>query len=321
MQLAAGAPAARILAFGAYQPAKVVTNDDLATTIDTSDEWIRSRVGIASRRIAAADETVADMAAAAGGKALAASGLAASDIDLAIVATCTQETQIPNVSAVVAHRMGIPAPGAYDINAACAGFCYGLASASDAIRAGSAKHVLVIGAEKLSAWVDWTDRSTCIIFADGAGAAVVTAAETAAEAGIGPVVWGSAGEHADKIFVADRTSFIFQEGQVVFRWATSALAPVARAACEQAGVAPADLAAFVPHQANLRIVERIARQLGAKNAIVANDIIDSGNTSSASIPLALARMTEKGSIGSGAPVLIIGFGAGLTYAAQVITTP
>ncbi len=321
MHLAAGAPAARILGFGSYRPAKVVTNDDLAATLDTSDEWIRSRVGIARRRIAAADETVTDMAAAAAGKAIATSGLSAADIDLVIVATCTQETQIPNSSAVVAHRLGIPAPGAYDVNAACAGFCYGLANASDAIRAGSARHVLVIGAEKLSSWVDWGDRSTCIIFADGAGAAVVAPTGEADEAGVGPVVWGSAGEFADKIYIADRNSFIFQEGQTVFRWATSALAPTARRACELAGVSPADLAAFVPHQANLRIVEAIARQLKAPNAVVANDIVESGNTSSASIPLALTQMTETGVLASGDPVLIMGFGAGLTYAAQVIAMP
>ena len=177
MQLTEAAPGARILAFGGYQPARVVTNDDLAVSVDTTDEWIRSRVGIASRRIAAPDETVADMAVAAGGKALAASGLAASDIDLVIVATCTAEVPIPNVAATVATRLGIVAPGAYDLNAACAGFCYALGTASDAVRAGSSRHVLVIGAEKLSQWVDWTDRSTCIIFADGAGAAVVGRAD------------------------------------------------------------------------------------------------------------------------------------------------
>jgi 3-oxoacyl-[acyl-carrier-protein] synthase III len=321
MQPTPGAPAARILAFGGYQPAKVVTNDDLAATLDVSDEWIRSRVGIASRRIAAPGETVADMAVAAGGKALAASGIAPCDIDLVIVATCTQESQIPSASAAVAHRLGIRSPGAYDLNAACAGFCYALASASDAIRAGSARHVLVIGAEKMSSWVSWRDRSTCIIFADGAGAAVVTAARSAGAASIGPVVWGSAGEHADKIAIADRGSFLSQQGQAVFRWATSALAPAARAACERAGVSPADLAGFVPHQANLRIVEAIARQLGVANAVVANDIIESGNTSSASIPLALARMTGRGDLASGARVLVLGFGAGLTYAAQVIAIP
>jgi 3-oxoacyl-[acyl-carrier-protein] synthase III len=183
-------------------------------------------------------------------------------------------------------------------------------------------HVLVIGAEKLSQWVDWTDRSTAIIFADGAGAAVVgPVADPADGPGIGPVVWGSDGDMADKIYIKDRNSFIFQEGQAVFRWATTALAPVARKACEAAGVAPGELAAFVPHQANLRIVEAIARRLGAPQAKVADDIVTAGNTSSASIPLALSRMIERGELGSGAPALLIGFGAGICYAAQVIILP
>jgi 3-oxoacyl-[acyl-carrier-protein] synthase III len=320
MRLTEGAAGARILAFGGYQPARVVTNDDLAATVDTNDQWIRSRVGIASRRIAGPDETVADMAVAAGGKALAASGLAAEDIDLVIVATCTPEVQIPNTAATVARRLGIGAPGAYDMNAACAGFCYALASASDAVRTGSARNVLVVGAEKLSQWIDWTDRSTCIIFADGAGAVVVSGAEPG-EAGIGPVVWGSAGDMADKIYIPDRDGFIFQEGQAVFRWATTALHPVALQACERAGVAPTELAAFVPHQANLRIVEAIARKLGAPQALVADDIVTAGNTSSASIPLALSRMLERGEIPSGAPVLLLGFGAGICYAGQVIKVP
>ncbi|HEV2450924.1 MAG TPA: beta-ketoacyl-ACP synthase III [Streptosporangiaceae bacterium] len=322
MRLEHGAPGARILAFGGYQPPTEVTNDDLARQVDTSDEWIRSRVGIASRRIAAPDETVADMAVAAAGKALASSGLSPGDIDLVIVATCTQESQIPNVSATVAHRLGIVAPGAYDVNAACAGFCYALANASDAIRAGSARHVLVIGAEKLSDWVDWTDRATCIIFADGAGAAVAgPVAEADQRPGIGPVVWGSTGNLADTIRVPDRTSYINQEGQAVFRWATTALYPVALEACERAGVAPQDLDAFIPHQANLRIVEAIARRLDAPQALVADDIVHAGNTSSASIPLALSRMIERNEISSGARALLLGFGAGLCYAAQVITVP
>ena len=313
---------ARILAFGGYRPDKEVTNDDLAKLVNTNDEWIRSRVGIASRRIAADDETVTDMAEAAGAKALAASGLTPKSIDLVIVATCTPEVQIPNVSASVAHRLGIAAPGAYDLNAACAGFCYALANASDAVRAGTARHVLVIGAEKLSQWVDWTDRSTCIIFADGAGAAVVGPVTDPAEPpGIGPVAWGSAGGLADKICIADRDSFIVQEGQAVFRWATTELTPVARAACEAAGVAPEDLDVFVPHQANLRIVEAIARRLKATRARVADDIVHAGNTSSASIPLALSRMIERDEIASGQRALLLGFGAGMCYAAQVIKVP
>ena len=322
MRLTEGSAGARILAFGGYQPARVVTNDELSQTVDTTDEWIRSRVGIASRRLAGPDETVADMAVAAGGKALAGSGLSPAEIDLVIVATCTPEVQIPNTAAQVARRLGIVAPGAYDLNAACAGFCYALASASDAVRTGTAGNVLVIGAEKLSQWVDWTDRSTCIIFADGAGAAVVgPLADPQDAAGIGPVAWGSAGDMADKIYIKDRDSFIFQEGQAVFRWATTALAPVARRACERAGVDPSELAAFVPHQANLRIIESIARKIGAPQAIVADDIVTAGNTSSASIPLALSRMIERGELASGAPVLVMGFGAGLCYAAQVITVP
>ena len=321
MRLTEGSAGARILAFGSYQPARVVTNDELAARVDTSDEWIRSRVGIASRRIAGPDEAVADMAVAAGGKALAASGLSAEDIDLVIVATCTPEVQIPNTAATVARRLGINAPGAYDMNAACAGFCYALAAASDSVRAGTAGNVLVIGAEKLSQWIDWTDRSTCIIFADGAGAAVVSPVTDPGEAGVGPVVWGSAGDMADKIYIKDRDSFIFQEGQAVFRWATTALYPIAAQACERAGVAVDDLTAFVPHQANLRIIEAIARKLGVPRERLADDIVHAGNTSSASIPLALARLAERGDLKSGSHALLLGFGAGLCYAAQVITVP
>ena len=277
MRLTDGQAGARVLAFGGYQPARVVTNDELSQTVDTNDEWIRSRVGIASRRIAGPDETVTDMAVQAGGKALAASGLSPSDVDLVIVATCTPEVQIPNVAALVAKRLGIVAPGAYDLNAACAGFCYALANAADAVRTGTAKNVLVIGAEKLSQWIDWTDRSTCIIFADGAGAAVVGPVADPGDApGIGPVHWGSDGDLADKIFIKDRDSFIVQEGQAVFRWATSALAPIALKACEKAGVEPTELAAFIPHQANLRIVEAIARKIGAPQAVVAQDIVNAG---------------------------------------------
>jgi 3-oxoacyl-[acyl-carrier-protein] synthase-3 len=316
-----GAAGARILAFGGYQPGNVVSNDDIAARVDTTDEWIRSRVGIVSRRFAGPDETVADMAVVAGGKALAASGLSPADIDLVIVATCSPEVPIPNAAAEVGHRLGIVAPGAYDLNAACAGFCYALANASDAIRSGTARHVLVIGSEKMTAWVDPADRSTCIIFADGAGAAVVGPVADGEAPGIGPVAWGSAGDLAEKITIADRDSFLYQEGQAVFRWATTAMHPVAVQACERAGVAVSDLAAFVPHQANLRIMEAIARKLGIPREIMADDIVHAGNTSSASIPLALSRMAERGELKPGSRALLLGFGAGLCYAAQVITVP
>jgi len=313
-----GAPYARILGLGEHRPAAVVTNDDLAARVDTNDQWIRDRVGVVSRRIAAPDESVVDMAAAAGGKAVAACGLQPADIDLVIVATCTMPSQIPNAAAQVAARLGIRAPGAFDVNAACAGFVYGVSTAASAVVSGTARHVLVIGAEKLSDWTDWDDRSTCIIFADGAGAAVVGPSDTPA---IGPVAWGSAGDLADTIEVKDRLSYLRQEGQAVFRWATTALVPVAREACELAGVDTAELAAFVPHQANLRIIEAIARKLGAGQAVLARDIVESGNTSSASIPLALCQLVERGEVASGAPTLLLGFGAGLTYAGQVVLCP
>ncbi|HEY0935620.1 MAG TPA: beta-ketoacyl-ACP synthase 3, partial [Trebonia sp.] len=230
---------AKILGFGGYQPDRVMTNDELARLVDTNDEWIRTRTGIASRRIARDDETVADMGEAAGAKALAASGLEPSDIDLVIVATFSPETPLPNVAATVAYRLGIPAPGAYDLNAACAGFCYAIAAASDSVRTGSARNVLVVGSEKMSSWIDWTDRSTCIIFADGAGAAVVGPTGPGEPTGIGPVVWGSAGDQASKITITGRTGALAQDGQAVFRWATTAMAPVALEACRRAGVTPA----------------------------------------------------------------------------------
>ncbi|WP_283133366.1 beta-ketoacyl-ACP synthase III [Rhizohabitans arisaemae] len=313
-----GASGTRIVSMGHYQPANVVTNADLAPSIGIGDEWIRNRVGIAARRIADPGESVVDMATAAASKALAAGGLTPDVIDLVIVATCSSESSMPNAASQVAHALGVPSPGAYDVNAACAGFSYALALASDGVRAGSARHVLVVGAEKMSAWTDGGDRTTGIIFADGAGAAVVG---PSARPGIGPVVWGSAGHLGDKITIKDRHSSIRQQGQAVFRWAITSLHPVALEACRRAGVDPSDLAAFVPHQANLRIVEAIAAKIQAGTAVIARDVVESGNTSAASIPLALSRMIERGEVPSGAPALLLGFGAGLTYAAQVVTVP
>jgi len=308
----------RIAGFGHYQPPTVVTNADIvARGVDTNDEWIRSRVGISERRFAM-DESVIDMAEAAASKALASSGISPDEIDLVILATCTGKQQIPGGSASVAARLGIDAPGAYDINAACAGFVYAVASASNAVIAGQARNVLVIGSEKLTDYVDLFERSTGIIFADGAGACVVTASDAA---GIGPVVWGSDGSQVDVISTDPESATLRQQGQTVFRWATSTMGGVALASCEAAGVEPDELAAFIPHQANLRIIDLIAKKLNAANAVVARDIVTSGNTSSASIPIALSKMIERGEIASGAPVAIVGFGAGLTYAGQVILAP
>ncbi|MDG4799377.1 beta-ketoacyl-ACP synthase III [Micromonospora sp. WMMD980] len=310
----------RIAAMGHYQPSRVVTNDELAQMVDTNDEWIRDRVGIVTRRIAG-DETVADMAIAAAGKALANSGLTAADIDLVVVATCTSVDRSPNVACRVAGKLGINAPGAYDINTACSGFAYALGTVDHAVRAGAARNAIVIGAEKLSDFTDWTDRSTCIIFGDGAGAAVVTATADDEPAGIGPVVWGSAPEKSDAVRIEGWQPYIAQEGQSVFRWATTSLAPLARQACERAGVDPSELAAFVPHQANGRIIDGIAKRLNIPDAIIAKDIVESGNTSAASIPLALSKLVERREVPSGAPVLLFGFGGGLTYAGQVVRCP
>jgi 3-oxoacyl-[acyl-carrier-protein] synthase-3 len=310
----------RIVALGHYQPSRVVTNDEIAQLVETSDEWIRDRVGIVTRRIADG-ESVADMATAAAGKALANSGLTAADIDLVVVATCSSADRSPNVACRVAANLGITAPGAYDINTACSGFTYALGTVDHAIRAGASRNALVIGAEKLSDITDWTDRSTCIIFADGAGAAVVTAAAEDEPAGIGPVIWGSAPEKSDAVRIEGWRPYIQQEGQSVFRWATTELAPLARQACERAGVDPSELAAFVPHQANARIIDGIVKRLGIPDAIIAKDIVESGNTSAASVPLALSKLVERREVPSGAPVLLFGFGGGLTYAGQVVRCP
>lgn len=309
----------RILGLGHYRPANVITNHDLiARGVDSDDEWIKSRVGIAERRWADPDETVVDMAEAAASKALANSGVVASDIDFVLVATCTIPEPIPAAAPQLAYRLGVEAPGAYDISSGCAGFVYGLSAASAAIRAGQARNVLVVASERFSGWLDMTDRSTCIILGDGAGAAVVGPSD---EPSIGPVVWGSDGEQFDSVAIDAESRYFRQEGQAVYRWATSQMAPVGREACRRAGIDPSELAAFVPHQANLRIIDAIARKLDAPNAVVARDIVTSGNTSAATIPLALSRMVEHGEIPSGAPVLLLGFGSGLAYAGQVVLAP
>jgi 3-oxoacyl-[acyl-carrier-protein] synthase III len=325
LRLPAIVPGARISGLGSVQPDNVVTNDDLAQRMDTDDQWIRERVGIQSRRIAEPDTSLVDMASEAGARAVKDAGLAPNEIDTVIVATCTMPNFIPNAAAQTAERIGIPAPGAFDLNAACAGFCFGVASAADLVRGGTSRHALVIGAEKLSDWLDWTDRSTAIIFADGAGAAVVSAAPDEGSVGIGPVAWGSAGDMAQAIRIKDETNALHQEGQAVFRWATTRIAPVALRAIELAGLTPADIDVFVPHQANLRIVEAVAKRLRVKGARadlrVADDIIHSGNTSSASIPLALDHMRADGRLRPGDTALLVGFGAGLSYAGQVVVIP
>ncbi|GAA3180755.1 MULTISPECIES: beta-ketoacyl-ACP synthase III [Streptomyces] len=311
-------PGSRVLAVGHHQPPGVLTNDDLASMVETDDAWIRSRVGIRTRHIAGPDETVDSMAAQAAAKALASSGVPAEEIDLVLVATCTATDRSPNTAARVAAALQLAAPATMDINVVCSGFTHALATADHAIRAGSARSALVIGAEKFSAVTDWTDRTTCVLVGDGAGAAVVTASE---EEMIGPVLWGSVPGMGHAVRIEGEPARFAQEGQTVYRWATTQLPAIARQVCERSGIAPADLAGIVLHQANLRIIEPVARKIGAVNAVVARDVVDSGNTSAASVPLALSKLVERGEITTGDPVLLFAFGGNLSYGGQVIRCP
>ena len=319
IKLREGAPGASILGLGSYRPRRRVTNDELAQVMDTNDEWIQSRVGIAERRWASEDETLVDMSIAAGGKALAASGLAPDQIDLVIVASASLTAPIPGIGPQVAHRLGIPRPGAFDLNAGCAGFCYALGVANDAIRSGEATNVLVVGVERLSDVTDQTDRSTAVIFADGAGAAVLGPTD---EPGIGPVAWGSDGDQYTAIEIAAGRSTMTMAGQTVYRWATTKLTQTLIEAMEKAGVTAADIDVFAPHQANLRIIESMAKKLGFReDTVIARDIVQSGNTSAASVPLALTALMESGEAKSGDLCLVLGYGAGLTFAGQVMRLP
>ena len=317
-----GSPGSRISGLGHFRPDRVVNNEELSLIMDTNDEWIRSRVGIAERRFGGEDDSVVSMGARASAKALAEAGLQPTDIDTIIVATCSLNSPVPHAATQIAGALGIPAPGTFDLNAACAGFCYGIAAADQAVRTGASTNVLVVGSERLTDWTKPDDRATAIIFADGAGAAVVSASE---EPGIGPVIWGSDEKNLDAIRIEGRNGHFIQEGQTVFRWATTKIAPVAIRAAAAAGVALADIDVLVTHQANLRIIEAIAKKIvssgGRPDLKVGRDIVTSGNTSSASIPIALDRMRAAGEVASGEVVLSVAFGAGLTYASQVFLCP
>ncbi len=325
-----GAAHARILAVGGYRPERVVTNAEICERIDSSDEWIRERSGIRERRFARADETVVDMATAASEVAITRAGIDPSAIGMVLLATVSWPYQTPAAATEVASRIGAMDAAAADLSAACAGFCYGVGMAADMVRGGSAEYVLVIGVEKLSDWTDPTDRSTAFIFADGAGAVVIGPSD---EPAIGPTIWGADGAQRDAItmtrnFVQFRDTpgaefpALAMQGQQVFRWAVGEMPKVCRRALDAAGVAPEQLDVFVPHQANARIVDAMVRGLKLpEHVTVSHDIEFTGNTSAASIPLAMEAMLESGQARSGDTALLIGFGAGLAYAAQVVTLP
>jgi 3-oxoacyl-(acyl-carrier-protein) synthase III len=274
------------------------------------------------------------MSVAASRQALERSGIAAEQIDCVVVATVSHLLQTPAVATAIAHELGTNQAAAFDISAACAGFCHGIALASDMVRGGSAGHVLVIGVERLSDITDIYDRGTAFIFADGAGAVVIGPSDTP---GIGPVVWGSDGEQFDLIRQKEDwrdvvgtperpgsglMPHLVMQGNPVFRWAAFTMAKVAQQALDRAGVAIEDLDLFVPHQANMRIIDAMARAMKLPDDVrVARDIADQGNTSAASIPLALDRMLADGEAKSGDTALFVAFGAGLAYAAQVVIVP
>ena len=319
----------RIYAYGAARGENAVPNDDLVGPIDSSDEWIRQRTGIITRTRANAETTAIELSTDAAAEAIARSGVDPADIDAVIVATISNPKQTPSVSAIVADRVGANPAAAYDVNAACAGFAYAVAQADALIRGGAAHYAVVVGAEKLSDVVDPTDRSISFLLGDGAGAVVIGPSDYA---GIGPTVWGSDGSKADAVgmnhtLVEFRDGLapwptLRQEGPTVFRWAVWEMVKVARQALEAAGVEASDLAAFVPHQANMRIIDEFAKQLGLpESVVIARDIETTGNTSAASIPLATHRLLEEHPEVSGGLALQIGFGAGLVFGAQVVVLP
>ncbi|HEY9294604.1 MAG TPA: beta-ketoacyl-ACP synthase III [Microlunatus sp.] len=307
-----------IIGAGYFQPARVLSNHDLEGMVDTNDEWIRQRTGIRERRIAGDDDTVPSMATAAAQDALDNAGITAAAVDLIVVATCTSDQRSPNTAGRVSKNLGTPAPVAMDINVACSGFVHALAVADQAIQAGTATTALVIASEKLSSVTDWTDRSTCILIADGAGALVLRRAD---RPGISPVTWGTEPDLTDAVVIEPPKNKFVQDGKQVFKWAISEASGYATKTVTNAGYQLEDLGGLFSHQANLRIIEPLARQLGLADKIVATDVVTSGNTSAASIPLAFAKMWQAGELPADTPFLMFAFGGGFSYAGLVARTP
>jgi 3-oxoacyl-[acyl-carrier-protein] synthase III len=319
----------RIYALGAARGNQVVTNDEIAGPIDSSDEWIRQRTGVATRTRAAEDQSMMDLAVEASKEAIAKSGVDPSEIGAVILATISFPYQTPSGASLLSELVGAQGAAAYDISAACAGYCYGIAQADALVRSGLCKYVLVVGAEKLSDFISPTDRTISFLLGDGAGAAIVGASD---HPGISKTIWGADGSSWDKVgmtgsildFRDGKTPWptLTQEGQTVFRWAVWEMSKVAKQALDAAGIEASDLSALVMHQANLRIIDEFAKQMKLPDTVViAKDIVETGNTSAASVPLAMHRILEEKKVASGGFALQIGFGAGLTFAAQVVELP
>ncbi len=327
---ATGAKHARIYSVGTYRPKRVVTNAEVCELIDSSDEWIRERSGITERRWAGVGESVVFMAAEAAKIAIKRAGIEPTDIGLIMLGTISHPYACPSASVEVGELIGARGTPAFDLSAACAGFCYGVGMAADIIRGGSAKYILVIGVERLTDIVNEHDRGTAFLFADGAGAVVIGPSDTP---GIGPIVWGGDGSQKDAIsMTASLNDFrdglvpdyptVVMAGQQVFRWAVGEMPKAIKEALDIAGITTADLDVFIPHQANNRITDAFVRALDLPESVkIARDIVTAGNTSAASIPLAMDAILESGEAKSGDTALLIGFGSGLVHAAQVVTLP
>ncbi len=318
-----GTQGSAITGIGTYLPRRKVGNEELSALTTVSPQWIAERTGIMTRYLCAdeANEDVVLMAAEAGKKAVSAAQVDTAEIDLVILATATRRRNIPGAAPQVASMVGIPeSAGAYDVNAMCAGFTYALAQASNAIQVGDARKALVIGSDHTSWMVSPSRPDTYAIFGDGAGAVVVS---PSTERAIGPVVWGSDGGRSEVLVSReeDGTQAIFMNGPAVYKWSTSNMPRVAHRVCERAGMTLRDIDWFIPHQANLRIIDTLIRILDLNPDRVARDVAEVGNTSAASIPLALGRLHESGRAQPGDRVLLLGFGAGLTYAGQVVRMP
>jgi 3-oxoacyl-[acyl-carrier-protein] synthase-3 len=319
----------KIYSIGAARGDLTVTNDEIAGPINSSDEWITQRTGIITRKRASKDRSLMDMAVEASNEAIKKAGIKPQEIEAVIFSTITHPYQTPSAAALLADLVGAnPAP-AFDISAACAGYCYGIAQADSLVRSGVAKYVLVVGGEKLTDFIDPTDRSISFLLGDGAGAAIVGPSDTP---GISQSVWGSDGSKWEAVGMTgslldfrDGTGSwptLVQEGQTVFRWAVWEMVKVAKQALEVAGVTAEELNAIVMHQANERIIDEMAKQLALpEHVVVAKDIKTTGNTSAASIPLAMHALLASGEIESGDLALQIGFGAGLAFGAQVVVVP
>ena len=321
-----------ILGTGSHAPERVVTNDDLALQVETSDEWIRTRTGIRERRLAAPATETSDLAVAAALPALAQAGLTAADIDLLIVATITPDTPVPACACHVQRKLGVPTHAAcFDLNAACSGFLYALDTAAALLTSGRYRRALVIGAEKLSGLVDWQDRTTCVLFGDGAGAVVLGTSDEPGRGLLGTRLGGDGGNadllcvphNADLLCVppatpGERGPFLRMRGKEIFKLAVRAMDDAAREILEQQGVRPDEVALVIPHQANQRIIDAIAEYLELPPERFFVNLDRYGNTSAASIPLALDEAHRAGRIRRGDLVLLVAFGAGLTYGSALL---